>query len=134
MHDNICGSITFFITLMFYGQGQGINTNIFSVFRCTVLGVFGSVLGEQFYKATHLAPSLLNSIFTNIDYLPNYKLKLLTHILFKDNYFILTYSHFILRSTILYYVQLFYVDVHLCNIEIQFKSTNSICCAHILRP
>ena len=47
-----------------------------SIFSYHILGNAGQSMGVQFYQSPSLAPSLANSVFLNLDQLPDYRLKI----------------------------------------------------------
>ena len=51
-------------------------------FSCHILGMTGSVMSHDLYRVPNLATSLMNSVLTNMDYMPDYKLRSIIHILF----------------------------------------------------
>ena len=47
------------------------------------LGNAGQYLGYEFYQAPNLAQSLANSVFTDLEHIPDYRLKTIVRILSK---------------------------------------------------
>ena len=53
-----------------------VNTVLLHTFSYHILGNCGQSLGAEFYQAPNLAQSLANSVFVNLDQLPDYRLKI----------------------------------------------------------
>ena len=64
-----------FITITF-------NSNIVVVFfSFHILGNAGQCLGYEFYRVPNLSQLLLNTVFTNLQYLPDFRTKIIINIL-----------------------------------------------------
>lgn len=54
------------------------------IFSCHILGNAGQCLGYEFYAIPNLPQSILSTVFTNLDYLPDYRIKPFISILYSN--------------------------------------------------
>ena len=71
-------SCKFNIKQLHYNQMK-LNDLIF--FSCHILGNAGQCLGYEFYRVPDLSEILLSTIFTNLQYLPDFRTKIFINIL-----------------------------------------------------